>query len=158
MTEYGFLRTDVHALAELLAAVEGFDYSPRSLSLIFGRAHIEVGLDCGDDVDDVYVWRGANLATLATHAISELKRRSQTRAPTREHQAEASEILSLLNRMLPILDTFPLDLAYVPESDIEPDRPWELGLPQQHELVLTPGVTAVEVLTQGLEALTGPAR
>jgi hypothetical protein len=155
MMSHGALASAANTLGALVSALASLADRDSSLTIWMFQAHWYVGVDTGASIDDGIDLEGPDLAELLHLTLEEV-----LTLPRAEGGAGASgttdpedftAVLALLEACRDRLTDYPLDLAYIPHSQVAPDAPWEVNFTFKEEQEIWMEATA-------LEALTGPAR
>ena len=140
-------------LRDLLQAIAQVEYLWASLTIDMFHEHWETSIDAGPKVDDVLQWRGECLAELLTRTLSAVAERRAPSSPGHLDERFTEDLPGFLALLLETRDAFsafPLEIAFVPRSAVEPERPWEVAIESEGQTVITPGQTALEALLTAL--------
>ena len=132
------------ALERLVDSVRDLAYDFASLTILMFDDDWKVGVDSGDEVDDVLEWHGKDLSQLllvASTSLAELPRRAVVHEPKEDYL----EALRLLADCRERIVKYPMDLAYIPRSQVTTDK-WEVNVNLGAGDRLDSGRTAVEAL------------
>ncbi|QTE30871.1 hypothetical protein [Pengzhenrongella sicca] len=136
---------------EVIARLE---YRNASLSVEMFERHWELGIDAGDTVEDLLKWSGTDLEVLLEDAATYLAIRPVAAMDSGVVSGsidDLPEFLKVLSSLRASPFELPVDVAYVPHSQVSPEAPWEVVLSTDGEMVVSGGLTALEALAGAVE-------